>query len=74
MGAVVTSVRVDEDLLRDAKKYGIKLSEATEVGIQVLLEKVRRERAKRAAKKAAKILQKIVAEDLVEIIREGRER
>ncbi|NPA86569.1 MAG: type II toxin-antitoxin system CcdA family antitoxin [Candidatus Diapherotrites archaeon] len=74
MGYVVTSVRVKEDLLREAKRRGIKISKILERALEEELRKIRLERAKAAARDAAEILRKINVEEVVRMVREDRER
>ncbi len=74
MGYVVTTVRIREDLLKEAKKRNLKLSHILEEALLEKLKKERLKRAERAAKKAAKILRNFDIDEVVKMIREDRER
>ncbi len=74
MGYVVTTVRVREDLLKEAKKRNLRLSHILEEALLEKLKKDRLERARKAAKRAAKILRKFDIDEVVRMIREDRER
>ncbi len=74
MGAVVTTVRIDEDLLREAKRYRIKLSKVLEEGLRKVLAEIKKKRAEEAAKEVANKLKGVDIEAFVEIVREMREK
>lgn len=69
----ITSVRVEKELLEEAKRYGIVVSKVLEDALREIIEEKRKEELKKRVKKISKILKKMDIKDVVEEIREMRE-
>ena len=69
----ITSVRVEKELLEEAKKYGIVVSKVLEDALREIIEEKRKEELKERAKKISEILKKMDINDVVKEIREMRE-
>ena len=73
MGTVVTTVRIDEELLKEAKRRQIKISKVLEESLRQILAEKRKQEAKRAAKEVARKLRGVDIQVLIDIVREMRE-
>jgi post-segregation antitoxin (ccd killing protein) len=70
--ATVT-VKIPAELKKKLTKLGVNVSEFTREALQREVERLERDRRRKLAEEAGEILQKIPAEEIVAVVRAGRE-
>jgi len=73
VGYVTVSAKIRRELYEKLKRYGISVSDVIRRALEEEVRKREEEEIKRALMKAQEILKKIPCEEIVNVIRAGRE-